>query len=220
VENAIDIDRLADSSYSAAISDACDLLGYRAQVAAPAIAPLAGLATGGILVGWARTARSVAVDEPPARPYGREIDFIDSLRPGDVVVADASHAPAAFWGELFSTAASARGARGAVVDGLIRDRDRIDEVGFPVFASGSQPTDSLGRISIADVDVPVEVAGVEVRSGDLVVADADGIVFVPAPIAHAVAEAAMSKAGVETDARQMLRSGSLLADAWEKYRVL
>jgi len=61
-------------------------------------------------------------------------------------------------------------ARGAVVDGLIRDRRKIAELGFPVFGRGCRPTDSLGRVSIREVDTAVEFGGVEVRSGDLVAA--------------------------------------------------
>ena len=217
---AVDLARLAQASYSAAVSDICDQGGYRAQTLAPSIRPAAGHVPGTVLAGWARTALSIGVTTAPPRPYRAEIDFIDSLQPGDVVVADCSQCPAAFWGELFSTAARARGARGAVIGGLIRDSDRIAALSFPVFATGCRPTDSLGRVSIRSVDEPVEIGGVIVRSGDLVVADADGVVIVPAAIATEVAEAAMAKAEVETDARRLLQDGALLADVWERYKVL
>jgi regulator of RNase E activity RraA len=220
VKASVDLARLAQASYSAAVSDICDQRGYRMQTLAPSIRAAAGHAPGTVLVGWARTVLSARVDAAPPRPYGTEIDFIDSLRPGDVVVADCSQNTAAFWGELFSTAARARGARGAVIDGLIRDSDRIAALSFPVFATGYRPTDSLGRVSIRSVDEPVEVGGVTVRSGDLVIADADGVVIVPAVIAAEVAEAAMTKARVETDARSLLKDGALLADVWERYKVL
>lgn len=216
----LDLTRFAAQTYSAAVSDACDALGYRAQTVAPRIVPRAGFAPKGVLAGWARTALSVPVQGPPTRHYGAEIDFIDSLHDGDVVVVAADGAPAAIWGELFSTAAVARGARGAVIDGLVRDCDRIDDIGFPVLASGARPTDSLGRVSLSGVGSPVDIGGVRVATGDLVVADVDGIVIVPAAIALEVAERAMSKSGVESEARQLLRGGARLADAWEKYQVL
>ncbi len=216
----IDLVKLAERTYSAAISDACDSLGYRAQTANTLMTPMAGIADRGVLVGWARTALSVPVEGAPTRHYGAEIDFIDSLRKDDVVVITAQGESAAIWGELFSAAGAARGARGALIEGFIRDRDRIDDLGFSVFAAGARPTDSLGRVSLAGVGTPIDVGGVRVSTGDLVVADSDGVVFVPAPIAIEVAELAMSKAGVETDARNLLRGGALLADAWEKYRVL
>lgn len=140
----LNLDRVATATYSAVFSDVCDAMGLRGQTVSPGIMPLGGKGT---LVGWARTALSRPVSEPPARHYGGEIDFIDSLRPGDVAVVDCSQHPAAAWGELFSTASKGRGARGAVIDGLIQDRRKIEELGFSVFSRGHRPTDSLGRVS-------------------------------------------------------------------------
>ncbi len=213
----VDLDRLAALTYTAVFSDVCDGLGLRGQTCAPGLAPVA--AGRGTALGWVRTARSAAVDGPPDRPYGREIDFIDSLQPGDMVVASCDE-PAALWGELFSTAALGRGARGAVIDGLIRDRDRIATMSFPVFARGYRPTDSLGRVAITDTDGAITVGGVTARTGDLIVADADGVIVVPA---DAVAEAvprALEKATTEDRARDLLLAGGLLADVWERFRVL
>jgi regulator of RNase E activity RraA len=128
--------------------------------------------------------------------------------------------PAAFWGELFSAAALGRGARGVVVDGLIRDSVRIDELGFATYGVGHRPTDSLGRISIQATDTPIVCGGVDVRSGDLVVADADGVAVVPAELANKAVRAAMEKAQTEAQAKDLLRSGALLRDAWERFGVL
>lgn len=198
------------------LSDVCDQLGRRHQTAVPGIGRLVGR---GVLVGWARTVRSVPVDSVPARPYGKEIDFIDSLQPGDVVVADVG-APAAFWGELFSSAAIGRGARGAIVDGLVRDVDRMAGLDFQIYGRGTRPTDSLGRISIEQADVPIECGGVLVSQGDLVVADRDGVTFVPRDLAAEALNRAAVKARTESDARQMLLGGATLAEAWERFRVL
>jgi regulator of RNase E activity RraA len=155
----------------------------------------------------------------PERPYETEIAFIDSLRPDDVVVASVP-APVAFWGELFSTAARARGAVGVVVDGLVRDQRRITEMGFPVFARGGRPTDSLGRIRMVEHDVPVVVGGVQVSPGDLVVADIDGVVVVPAEAAVEVARRAVEKATTENRARALIEGGAFLRDAWQTFKVL
>ena len=86
------------------------------------------------------------------------------------------------WGELLSTAAKARGGRGAVVDGLVRDVRKIEQLGFPVFARGIKPVDSKGRGMVIDYNVPVDCAGVLVSPGDLVVADYDGVIVVPAEV--------------------------------------
>lgn len=213
----LDLDPVAAVTYSAVFSDVCDALGLRSQTASPGILPLGG---SGTLVGWARPALSLPVDEPPDRHYGNEIDFIDSLRVGDVAVVDCSRSPAAAWGELFSTASKGRGARGAVIDGLIRDRRKIVELGFPVFGRGHRPTDSLGRVSIHEADTPVSLGGVTVRTGDLIVADEDGVTIVPRERAEEVIRLAVEKATTENKARDLLLAGGTLADVWERFRVL
>jgi 4-hydroxy-4-methyl-2-oxoglutarate aldolase len=213
----LDLEELARATYSAAVSDACDRAGLRYQTLEPGIVPCSG---SGVLVGWARVARSVPVGAPPSVPYAAEIAFLDSLAAGDVVVATAGGAPAAIWGELFSAAAKARGARGAIVDGLARDLLRVRELGFNLYARGTRPTDSLGRTSLVDTEGPCEVAGVEVSNGDLVFADIDGVVVVPRKVAGQVVGWAVEKSSTERKALAMLREGALLKEIWERYKVL
>jgi regulator of RNase E activity RraA len=215
----LDLDELARTIYSAVLSDVCDASGLRSQTLDPGACLVAGPQR--VLIGWARTAVSMPVVEIPDRPYGGEIDFVDSLGAGDVVVLDCARKPAAAWGELFSTAAVGRGARGAVIDGLIRDVDKIDELGkFPVFARGARPTDSLGRVGIKDFDVPVCVYGLTVHPLDLIVADRDGITVVPRLRADEIIAMAVDKATTENSARELLLGGGRLRDVWEKYQVL
>ena len=115
-----------------------------------------------------------------------EIAAIDSILPGEVVVVSTGESRRnAPWGELLSTAAIARGARGAVVDGLVRDVRRIQELGFPLFAAGMKPVDSKGRGRVVACNVPVRCGGVLVTPGDLVFGDLDGIVTIPAAMVEA-----------------------------------
>ena len=215
----LDLDALALETYSAVYSDVCDALGKRSQTLMPGARRIAGPDC--VLIGHARTAISMPVTEIPERPYGGEIDFVDSLGEGDLVVLDCSRAPAAAWGELFSTASAGRGARGALIDGLTRDVAKINELDrFPVFARGARPTDALGRVAIREWDVPVCVYGLTVFPGDLVVCDSDGVTIVPRKHIPEVVPRAREKASMESEARQLLLRGGYLRDVWESYRVL
>jgi 4-hydroxy-4-methyl-2-oxoglutarate aldolase len=215
----LDLDRIASQTYAAVYSDVCDAAGMRFQTPEPGARLLAGPKK--VLLGWARTAVTRPVTAIPARPYGHEIDFIDSLGVGDVVVLDCSQKPAAAWGELFSTASVGRGARGALIDGYIRDAAKIDELAhFPVFGRGTRPTDSLGRVSLAEYDVPVCVYGMTIMPGDFVICDADGVAVVPGDRAEEIIARAQEKAMMENHARDLLLKGGYLRDVWEKYRVL
>ena len=216
---ALDLNVLARETYSAVYSDVCDAYGMRGQTMEPGARHVAG--PDGVLIGFARTAISLPVNEIPERPYGGEIDFVDSLARNDLVVVDCSRKPAAAWGELFSTASAGRGARGALIDGLIRDTAKIDELNrFPVFARGARPTDALGRVAIQEWDVPVCVFGVTVFPGDLVVCDHDGVTVVPYRHISEVVPQVLEKARIESDARGLLLGGGYLREVWEKYRVL
>ena len=119
-----------------------------------------------------------------------------------------------------STAAKARQARGAVIDGLIRDVRKIEALGFPVFAAGLKPVDSQGRGIVIDYNVPVECGGVLVHPGDLVFADYDGVVVVPKDVIHQVVQMATDKVSRENKSRSELMSGAYLRDVYNKYGVL
>ena len=148
------------------------------------------------LIGRAATAQVIEVDELPESPYELTIELIDSLVEGEVVVASANRSRrSALWGELLSTGAMARGARGVVTDGLCRDTRRIDEMGFPVFAAGVSPLDSMGRLEVVALRVPVVVGGVSVVHGDLVLADDDGVVVIPASVEETVVRRAVGEGG-------------------------
>jgi 4-hydroxy-4-methyl-2-oxoglutarate aldolase len=211
-------DHLAGRLYAAVISDVLDAAGYRDQALDARITHHAG---GEVLVGRAATVLAGEEVELRGDPYALQIEAIDGLGEGDVVVATTqdSHR-AAFWGELFSTAAVARGARGLVLDGLMRDRRKVDEIGFPVFATGARPVDSMGRLSVYAHGVPIRCGGVTVRPGDLVFAEPDGIVIVPAGIEEEIVASALQKVDREDLVRDELAGGASLAEAWARHRVL
>jgi 4-hydroxy-4-methyl-2-oxoglutarate aldolase len=213
----IDLDDLARRTFSAVFSDICDQIGLRNQALPPTITARTNRDL--TLIGWARPVQSAAIGHIPDSPYANEIAYVDSLRPGDVVVADCGGSTSAFWGELFSTAALGRGARGAVVNGGIRDLDRIPP-GFAIRSICTDPSDSLGRLSVVRQDSPIVIGKVSISMGDLVVSDADGTVIVPREVVSEVIPRAIQKASIESAALGMLTEGALLADVWDRHRVL
>jgi len=163
-----------------------------------------------VLVGRAKTTVWAAMHYVPDRPYDKEIAAVDSLQPGQVMVMAVGRSPNIVpWGELLTTACVARGARGAVLDGLVRDSRRIREMGFPVFCAGRRPYDSRGRGIVVDLDVPIAIDGVAVHPGDLVFGDSDGVVIVPRAVETEVLERAWVKIQAEDTTRDELRTGTL-----------
>jgi regulator of RNase E activity RraA len=204
--------------YTAVIADSLDQLGYRNQAMREDVRPLF---PSSCFAGWARTIACVDVFHTSEDCYAKEIEAVDSILAGEVVVVSTADSKRnAPWGELLSTAARARGARGAVIDGLVRDVRKIEELGFPVFARGIKPVDSRGRGVVADYNVQVDCGGVLVSPGDLVVADFDGVMVIPAEVVGDTIRLADDKASRENHTRAELMRGAYLRDVYEKYGVL
>lgn len=204
--------------YTAVLCDALDKLGFRNQAMREHLRPIHGECR---FAGWARTIACVDVYEISSDPYELEIEAIDSILPNEVVVVSTQRSTRnAPWGELLSTAAKARGARGAVIDGFVRDVSKIEELGFPVFAAGLKPVDSAGRGIVTAYNVPVDCGGIVVRPGDLIAGDRDGVVVVPKKAALETARIAAEKVTRENSTRKELAAGAYLRDVYKKYGIL
>jgi regulator of RNase E activity RraA len=204
--------------YTAVVSDAMDQLGMRSQAMREYLRPVYACKP---FCGWARTVACSDVYHVPPAPYAMEIEALDSILPDEVVVVSTQQSKRnAPWGELLSTAAKARGARGAVIDGLVRDVQKIEALGFPVLAAGIKPVDSMGRGIVTEYNVPVECGEVLVIPGDLVFADVDGIVVVPRASVQEVLRLALGKASREDSSRAELLSGAYLRDVFRRHGVL
>ena len=214
------LDFIERELYAAAVSDALDAAGYRHQAMRDNIRP--AHARMNCVAGWARTIEFVDVYTLPGQnPYEKEIEALDSILPDELVVVSTQQSRRNVpWGELLSTASKVRGARGAVIDGLIRDVRKIEELGFPVFAAGFRPLDSAGRGTVISYNQPVRCGDVLVNPGDLVVADFDGIVAVPRGEVRRVIQMAADKVSKENTTRAELMRGAFLKDVWAKYGVL
>ena len=157
-----------------AVSDALDALGLKGTVM--------GLGSISVLKRIAGRVQTVKLGE--ARPDIPKKHLCssagDAAEPGDVIVVE-NHATdiAAGWGGILSTAAAAKGLSGTIVDGPARDADESRDVDFPVFARAATPFTARGRIAEHDWNIQIDVGGVAVNPGDLVLADGSGVVFVP-----------------------------------------
>jgi regulator of RNase E activity RraA len=204
--------------YSAVLSDACDASGHRDRALRHDIRPLD---ESRILAGRAKTVIWAAKFDVPERPYDMEIAAVDSLRPGEVFVMAVGRSESIVpWGELLSTAALARGGRGAVLDGLVRDSSKIRALGLPVFCTGCRPYDSCGRGVVVAFDVPIAIDSVHIAPGDLVFGDADGVVIVPHAAECEILTRAWAKVEGENVTRDALRAGETLGEVFRRHGVL
>jgi 4-hydroxy-4-methyl-2-oxoglutarate aldolase len=211
-------DFMARELYVSVVSDVLDSLGYREQAMDATIRPIYREA---VVVGRAHTVLSTDIYQRPDDPYSAEIAAIDSLRPNDVLVAATNKSTrTCFWGELLSTTARARGCRGAVIEGHVRDVLKIEQMRFPIFATGIRPVDSAGRGLVVAHGVPVECGGVLVRPGDIVFGDYDGLVVIPREVEEEAIRRAQEKVIGENKAREDLARGDLLRDVYDRYGVL
>lgn len=216
------LDFVVQNLHVAAVCDILDDLGYRHQAMHQRLRPLLPDIRNCGFVGRARTLRWMETDYIVEEdPYGLEIDFMDSLGAGDVIVHSTDHSGTnAPWGELMTTVAKVRGAVGCVCDSQVRDTVQIIDMGFPVYYTGIRPLDSKGRARVMGIDLPVRCGDVLVHPGDLVFADYDGIVVIPQGEVQQVLKLAQEKMEKENHTRQELLKGKTLREVYDKYGVL
>lgn len=214
----IDLNIIREKLSSSVISDVLDGMGYPNQAMSKEIRPLD---PGMKIVGYAATMLMADIYDQSKDTFGLQMKTIDDLKPDEVMMICANGSErAALWGELLSTAAKYRGAVGAILDGLVRDVNLIQDMKYPVFAKGICPVSSKGRLIAIEQSCPILVGGVKVKPGDLVVADLDGVAVIPTEIAEAVIEEALDVTNRETMTRDELKKGSTLTEVFEKYGTI
>jgi len=175
----------------------------RTGLLAPRITPIYG---GARVAGTA-----VTVSVPPADNWMLHV-AVEQCQEGDIlVVAPTSRSDAGYVGELLGTALAARGVRGLVIDAGCRDVAELTALGFPVWSRCVSATGTV-KETLGSVNIPVVCAGQQVRAGDLVLADDDGVVVVPRGRGAEMLEASMLREEKEAISRHSYRRGELSLD--------
>jgi regulator of RNase E activity RraA len=217
VSETVTFELIARNLYTPVIGDILDNLGFFHQFLPVEIKPIAPQMT---VVGRAMPVIVGDVFGAQRKPFGRLTEALDQLQPGEIYLAKSGRAQCAAWGEILTATAKIRGASGAVIDGFHRDTPQILSQDWPVFSSGSYAQDSGVRSVVLDYRVPIEIGGVSIQAGDLIVGDRDGVLAIPQAVELEVIERALEKAKAENIVRKAIEGGMSSTDAFEQFGIL
>ncbi len=191
------------------LSDALDRLGLRGAV--EGLVPMsAGQGGGRGIVG-----RAFTVAYLPAGAQGGTVgDFIDDLGPGDVVVIDnRGRTDCTVWGNIMTEVAKARGIEGTIIDGVNRDLHESREIGYAIWSRRGHMRTGKDRVVLQAVQVPVALGRVRVDPGDILRADDNGVVVLPAARADEILATAEAIEAREDEILAIVRDGVPLGEA-------
>jgi len=210
--------------YTAVVGDIMDKLGLLNQFLPPQIMPLS---EDSFIIGRAMPVLEADVVSDSSKynsvlnkPFGLMLEALDDLKKNEVYICTGASPSYALWGELMSARAIKLGAAGAVVDGYSRDTVGIKKLKFPVFSYGRYAQDQAPRGKVIDFRVPINIKGVNVKPGDIVLGDIDGVCIVPAESEEQVFTLAIEKARGEKMVLAKIQEGMGAKDAFEQYGIM
>lgn len=210
--------------YTAVVGDIMDKMGLLHQFLSPKIQPLR---EDMFVVGRAMTVleADVVSDSSSRNPvlnrsFGLMLEALDDLKKNEVYVCTGASPTYALWGELMATRAQILGAAGAVVDGYSRDTKGILELNFPSFSYGRYSQDQAPRGKVVDFRVPLEMNGVRINSGDIIIGDLDGVCVVPQAAEEEVFTRAIEKARGEKMVQKKIQEGMSAREAFDTYGIM
>jgi regulator of RNase E activity RraA len=217
-------DIVRNELYTAVVGDVMDKLGLLHQFLSPKIQPLRDDM---FVVGRAMTILEADVVSDSSsnnpvlnRPFGLMLEALDDLKKNEVYVCTGSSPSYALWGELMATRAQILGAAGAVVDGYSRDTKGILELNFPSFSYGRYAQDQAPRGKVIDFRVPIEMNGVRINPGDIIIGDIDGVCVVPKEFEEEVFRLAIEKARGEKMVQKKIQEGMSTVEAFAKFGIM
>lgn len=206
-----------DRLSTAVIGDVLDSLGRLNQFLPQAIGIVG---RGQVMAGRAMPVLIGDIFTPPQVPFGRLIEAVDQIERNEIYVARGGRSACAAWGELLTTVIRERGASGAVLDGYHRDTAQILQQDLPVFSRGAYGRDAAVRAVVLDFRVTIKIGQVDIRPGDLIVGDQDGVIAIPREVEQEVIERALAKAKAENQFRQAISRGMSAKDAFATFKVM
>lgn len=175
------VDGMKKCSVSA-LSDALDKLGIPGGLLG-----IGRVSTRKNICGPAFTVRYV----PCGVSEGTVGDFLDEVKPGEVVVIDNhGRTDCTVWGDIMSFHAANIGVEGTVIDGVCRDLDQIEEINYPIFSKGVYMMTGKNRVMAVSVNESIAICGRQVRPGDIIRADGSGAIVIPVEFASKALEIA------------------------------
>ncbi len=216
---------IREELFTAVVGDCMDKLGLLHQFLPPQVQPLR---QDMFTVGRAMTVLEADVfgekgganNDLLSKPFGLMLEALDDLKKNEVYICTGSSPTYALWGEIMSTRAMKLGAVGAVVDGYSRDTKGILELGFPTFSYGPYAQDQGPRGKVIDWRVPIEIRGVRINPGDIVIGDVDGVCVVPQSSEEAVFTASIEKARGEKIVQEKIAGGMSAREAFDTYGIM